>query len=125
MDMVLVLAIGLGGGLGAAARFVADGVMRSRWSHSFPLATVVINVAGSFLIGIIEGAALYHSLGPWWTAAFATGLCGGFTTFSTAMVETVRLIQSGRWGWAVVNALGTLVVCVTAAAAGLGLMWVV
>lgn len=120
LAMILVAACG---GLGASARFVVDGLVRNRWTHVFPAATVLINVSGSLLVGLLNGAALFHGLGPTWLAIAATGFCGGYTTFSTAMVETVRLIQSEEWRWAVANVLGTLLLCVAAAALGVGLMW--
>ncbi len=125
MSAVVVVAIALAGGAGAAARFVVDGLVRARTTSVFPLATVVVNVTGSLLIGLLAGAALFAGLGPTWLAVAATGFCGGYTTFSTAMLESVRLVQAEEWRWAVLNALGTLVTCVAAAAAGVGLMWVV
>lgn len=125
LSVALVIGVALCGGLGAAARFVVDGLIRSRHTHVFPLATVVVNVSGSLVIGLLNGAALFHGLGPTWLVVAATGFCGGYTTFSTAMVETVRLVQSDAWRWAVANALGTLVGCVAAAAAGVGLMWAI
>lgn len=119
----LVLAVALAGGLGAAARFVVDGAVRGRTAHVLPLATIVVNVTGSLAIGVLNGAALWHGLGPTWLVVAATGFCGGYTTFSTAMIETVRLVQSDEWRWAAANALGTLVLCVAAASAGVALMW--
>lgn len=119
----LALAVALAGGLGAAARFVVDGAVRARTAHVLPLATVLVNVSGSLVIGLLDGAALWHDLGPIWLVVAATGFCGGYTTFSTAMIETVRLMQSDEWRWAVVNALGTLVLCVAAASAGVAVMW--
>ncbi len=119
MTVVLVAVLG---GVGAATRFVVDGSVRARWSRVFPVATLVVNVTGSFLIGLLTGAHLYHGLGPAWLAAATTGFCGGYTTFSTAMVETVRLIQAGELRRATVNALGSLLLCLAAAAAGVGLM---
>lgn len=122
----LVLLMAVCGGVGAAARFVADGAIRARRAHrasAVPVATVVVNVSGSLLIGLLHGAALFHGLGPTWLLLAATGFCGGFTTFSTAMAETVRLVQSDAWRWAVANALGTLLLCVGAASAGVGIMW--
>ena len=119
----LALAVALAGGLGASARFVVDGHIRTRWTHVLPLATVLVNVTGSLLIGLLSGAAHWHGLGPTWLVVAATGFCGGYTTFSTAMIETVRLVQSDEWRWAVANAVGTLTLCVAAAAAGVGIMW--
>jgi CrcB protein len=123
--MIELLVVALGGGIGAAARFVVDGEIRSRHSGGFPWGTFVVNVAGSFLIGVFS--TLFFTLMPFgvsdgvaWVLQLAVtvGLCGGFTTFSTATVESVRLAQSGRMRLAVANTLGTVVV--TVAAAGLG-----
>ncbi len=123
VDLGLLVAVALAGAVGAATRFVVDGLVRARWSGVLPLATGVVNVTGSFGIGLLTGAATFGGLGPTWLAVAATGFCGGYTTFSTAMVETVRLVQADEWRWAVLNAFGTLVTCVGAAAAGVGLVW--
>lgn len=120
--MIAGILVALFGGLGAAARFVVDGLIRGRWSRVLPVATVTINVSGSLLLGLLTGAHLFHGFGSVWFTAVATGFCGGYTTFSTAMVETVRLVQAGEVRVAVANALGTLGLCVAAAAAGVALM---
>ncbi len=117
------LLVALGGGLGAAARFVADGAVRARWRGAFPLATFLVNVTGSLLIGLLNGAHLFHGFGSVAFVALTTGVCGGYTTFSTAMVETVRLARADEVRWAVLTAVGSLVACVAAAALGVGLMW--
>lgn len=109
------------GGLGAAARFAVDGAVRQRWAPSWPVGTVVVNVSGSFLAGVLAGAALSGALGATAAAAAVTGFCGGYTTFSTAMTDTVRLARNGRALRAVLNAVGTALLTVLAAAAGLGL----
>lgn len=124
LSVGLVLAVGVAGGLGACARFVVDGLVRARWSHVLPAATLLVNVTGSLLIGVLTGAARWHGLGPTWLVVTATGFCGGYTTFSTAAIETVRLIEGREWRWAVANALGGLVLCVGAAVAGMALMWI-
>ena len=122
MSLLLVSLVSVVGGIGAATRFVVDGSVRSRWTRVFPLATLVVNVSGSFLIGLLTGASLYHGLGPRWLVVAATGFCGGYTTFSTAMVETVRLIQAGELRRAAVNALGSVLLCLAAASLGVGIM---
>lgn len=113
-----VLLVAVLGGLGAATRFVVDGMIRRRWAGSFPVATVTINVSGSFLVGLLAGAALSGDLAPTALLAGATGFCGGYTTFSTAMVDTVRLAQAGEYQRAVLNAGGTAVLAVAAATLG-------
>lgn len=121
--MIAALLVGVFGGAGAALRFVVDGELRRRWRTPLPVATVAVNVSGSLLLGLLTGAHLLHGFGSVWFTAASTGLCGGYTTFSTACVETVRLVQAGRLRWAVANALGTLVLTVGAAALGYGLVW--
>jgi CrcB protein len=116
--MTLVL-VALMGGLGAAARFVVDGVIRSRAKVAFPVGTVTVNITGSLLIGLLVGASLFGGLGPTALLAGTTGFCGGYTTFSTAMVDTVRLVQTGDHRRAVLNAVGTAVLAVAAAALGM------
>ncbi len=121
--MIAAALVAVSGGAGAALRFVVDGAVRGRRPTPLPVATVLINVSGSLLLGLLTGAHLLHGLGSVWFTALGTGLCGGYTTFSTASVETVRLAQSGRLGWALAHALGGLALAVAAAAAGYGLVW--
>jgi len=99
-----------------------DGTIRARVRGALPVATIAVNVSGSLLIGLIAGAHLYLGLPTSWQLLLATGFCGGYTTFSAAAVETVRLAQAGERGRAVVNLLGTMLLTVAAAALGLGLM---
>jgi CrcB protein len=87
------------------------------------MATVVINITGSLLLGVLAGAVLFHDQSSTWQTVLGTGFCGGYTTFSTASFETVRLIQQGRRTLALLNAGISLVVSVAACAAGLALVW--
>lgn len=121
MTIFLAASIALAGGLGAVARFILDGVIRSRYKTAIPLGTILINVSGSLLLGFLAGLVLGTGVPAELHLIVGTGFLGGFTTFSTANVETVRLIQSGRTGTAITNALGTMVMTVVSAAAGLSL----
>jgi fluoride exporter len=116
---LLVLAVAVAGGLGAVARLVLDGVTRSLVRVNFPLGTTVINVTGSFLLGLVTGLALANGLPAEWRAILGTGFLGGYTTFSTASYETVRLAQQRRSRAALFNGVGMLLLAL--AAAGLGL----
>lgn len=106
------------GGLGAVARFVIDGLVRERTSGALPWGTIAINVSGSFLLGLLTGLVAARALPAEWQLVAGTGFLGGYTTFSTASLETVRLLQEHRWAAGLVTGLG-VVVCATAAA-GLG-----
>lgn len=120
MTPILFLLTVIAGGVGAALRFVLDGAIRSRFP-GFPIGTFVINVAGSFLLGLCTALTLGSLLPPEVLAVLGVGLTGGFTTFSTASFETVRLVGDRRYGAALVNGVGMLVAGVLAAALGLWL----
>ncbi|KQS17494.1 fluoride efflux transporter CrcB [Frigoribacterium sp. Leaf186] len=121
MSPLLVVAVAVAGGIGAAVRFVVDGLVKDRLGAAYPWGTTVINVSGSFALGLLTGLALQGVVAPEWKAVLGTGLLGGYTTFSTASVETVRLLATGRRGAAVANGLGMLVACVGVASLGLWL----
>jgi len=120
--MIAILTF-LAGATGALARFLLDAWTKQRWRSSFPLATVVINVTGSLLLGALAGVVLFHGQSSTWQTIVGTGFCGGYTTFSTASFETVRLVERGEHKLALLNALGSLVLSVSACAAGLALVW--
>jgi CrcB protein len=117
---MIVLLIGAAGGLGATARFLIDSLIRSRLAPTFPLGTLIINLTGSFLLGLLLGLGT-SMITAQWQLVLGTGFLGGYTTFSTASVETVRLIQERRHLAAAINGVGKLVACVGAAALGLAL----
>lgn len=113
----------LAGGVGAVLRYLVDSatmlrVARSARATPFPYGTWVVNVSGSLLIGVLLGV-----VAPLHPAAtiLGVGLLGGYTTFSSASYETVRLLQRGRVWAGLVNGPGQLVLAVVAAAAGCGL----
>lgn len=119
MSPLLFVLLSLAGGLGAATRFALDGVIRSRAGESLPWGTILINVTGSFLLGLVTGMVGQHLLAGSVQLVLGTGFLGGYTTFSTASLETVRLLQAGRRRDGIMNALGTLVAATTSAAIGL------
>ena len=119
MTPLLFLAIATAGGVGATARFFLDGLVRTRLGGAFPYGTTIINVSGSLLLGLVTGLAMNHLVAPEWSLVVGVGLLGGYTTFSTASFETVRLAQAHRYLAALVNGIGMLVGSVAAAALGL------
>jgi CrcB protein len=119
VNVLTILLLGLAGGLGAGTRFVVDGLVRSKFRTALPLGTMAINITGSFLLGLVAGAVIAHAAPAELQAIAGTGFLGGYTTFSTASFETVRLIQARRTGLALLNGIGTAAAAIGAAAAGL------
>ncbi len=113
--------VAVAGALGAVARFVVDGHVLARTGGRLPWGTALINCSGAFVLGIIAGAAPGHAV----ALIVGTGFLGAYTTFSTWMLETLLLGESGRPAAAVVNVVGQLVVGLAIAGIGfgLGLQW--
>ncbi|HEX6757053.1 MAG TPA: fluoride efflux transporter CrcB [Propionibacteriaceae bacterium] len=116
--MLVVVLICVAGGLGASLRLVVDGVIKSRVLSSYPVATTVINISGSLLLGLLAGLTARQFLPHSWYLVAGTGLLGGYTTFSTASFETVRLLEDRRYLAAAINGFGTLLAGTGAAALG-------
>ncbi|MGI9658999.1 MAG: fluoride efflux transporter FluC [Gaiellaceae bacterium] len=116
--MPTVLAVAVMGGLGALARYGLDRAF-ARPGVTFPWPTVLANVSGSFLIGLLFALAIERTHGPSWVRiGLAVGLLGGFTTFSTFSLQTFRLIENGSHGAAIGNALGSLALGLVAVTIG-------
>ena len=86
-----------------------------------PLGTLVVNVSGSFLLGVLTGLVLYHGAPSAVTLVAGAGFCGGYTTFSAVSFESVRLLQQGEIRAAVVTAGGNLFGCLAGATLGLSI----
>jgi len=104
-----LLSVAAGGALGASARWGVSFIV------PFPLATLAVNVLGSFLIGVV-----WVLLGPRWLPFLMVGVMGGFTTFSSFSLDMFRLVEDGRSGLALVHLLGS--VALPLAAVWLGVM---
>ena len=92
--MFHVLLVGAGGALGAMGRY---GLSLLPWRGDFPLLTLCTNLLGAVLIGFIVGLADQGQLSPGGTLFWKTGVCGGFTTFSAFSLESLTLLQKGKW----------------------------
>lgn len=108
--------VGLGGGLGAMLRYA---VSLLPWKRAFPLLTLCTNVLGAVFIGFIAGLAARRGLSQNAQLFFKTGLCGGFTTFSTFSLESWHLLKAGRYGLAAAYMALSLVLCLLGVLAGL------
>ncbi|WP_439029608.1 fluoride efflux transporter CrcB [Gordonia terrae] len=122
---MITLAILVAGALGAVTRFVVDGWSKQRWPTITPWGTFGINVTGSALLGVIAGSVIFHGAPHELQAILGTGFCGGYTTFSTAGFETIRLAQQGSRLRAVLYAVGSLIGAVAACAGGMTIAWAV
>lgn len=121
MNLLSILLIGLGGSVGAVSRLVVDGVVRSRVRSAAPVGTVLINVSGSLVLGFLYGLVVLDGAPGVVMVVAGTGFCGGYTTFSTASFETVRLIQRGAYRTALAATLITLAAALSAVGAGIAL----
>ncbi len=120
MDSILFIAVG--GALGAFCRYVTGLLSALLFGKSFPVGTLVVNVAGSFLIGATAAALAANRLssGPW-NDLIMQGFCGALTTFSTFSMDSFRLFYQGRVWSASVNVVLSMILCLGAAALGLSL----
>jgi CrcB protein len=105
------LIIGAGGFVGAIARYILAVWIGQRWGRSFPLGTFVINVTGSFLIGLLMTLmAELFTENPQWRLLLIVGFLGAYTTFSTFEYETGALLKDGEWLYAGLNVIGSVIV---------------
>jgi len=118
------LLVGIGGAIGSIARY-GSGVLVGRiWPTSFPLATMLVNISGSLIMGLFIGY-LARTTPAWQADArlfFAVGVLGGFTTLSSFSLDTFTLIERGEIGQATIYVLGSIVVSVLALFVGLLIM---
>lgn len=101
--------MGLGGAVGAVSRYLLCLIPNK---GDFPVMTLAVNLLGAFLIGVISGFVSAKNVNPDLVLFLKTGVCGGFTTFSTFSLETLTLIQKGRTPLAVIYAAASLFGCV-------------
>ncbi|HEY8068344.1 MAG TPA: fluoride efflux transporter CrcB [Burkholderiales bacterium] len=115
MNLQLILAVAAGGALGSVARYLAGIGATKLFGLAFPWGTLIINIAGSFLIGVfVEMFALKLNL-PQAARVFLTvGICGGFTTFSTFSLDAYVLMERGDWGPAAAYMVASVVLSIAA-----------
>lgn len=118
--MLKIASIALGGAAGALLRYWTSTGVHAMLGRDFPYGTLVVNVAGSLLIGLSTALLADRlSLSPEWRAGIVIGLLGAFTTFSTFSIETLNLIEQRELLRAVANIVLSVLLCLAAAALGL------
>ncbi len=117
---VHLVLIGLGGFAGAIARYVVDGWVSGLTRGGFPWGTLAINASGSFVLGLLAALTIDRSLlSPEIRGPVMIGFIGAYTTFSTWMLESSRLLEAGNWAAALGNLGGSVAVGLLAVFAGL------
>jgi CrcB protein len=115
-----VVAIAVGGSAGALMRYGVSLGVHSWLGRGFPWGTLTVNVAGSFLMGLLAVMLLERmALGPEWRAAVLVGFLGSFTTFSAFSLETLALVEQGETARAAINIIVSVMLCLFAAWVGL------
>jgi CrcB protein len=112
-----VLLVAIGAAIGAPLRYLTDRLVQSRHDSVFPWGTLIVNVVGSLVLGVVVGLPANNSV----LALAGTGFCGALTTYSTFSYETLRLTQEGARFYALANIVISVVAGLAAAYAGVAL----
>ena len=117
----IFLLIGFGGFIGSICRYYSQQFI-AKFATSFPYGTLLVNIIGCFLVGLVFGFANKGNvLSPEWRMFLATGFCGGFTTFSTFSYESTQLINNGEYLSLALYILASVVIGIVATFAGIAL----
>jgi len=115
-----VVLVGVGGFAGAISRYLVDGFISDRTGGGFPWGTLVINASGTFLLGLLFAMTTERAILPAEVRApLMIGYLGAYTTFSTYLLESWRLVEGGAWAMALANLGGSIAIGLVAVAAGL------
>lgn len=115
-----MLLVGIGGFFGAIARYVVDTWVAERAGVTFPFGTLVVNLSGSFVLGVLFALALERGMLPAEIRApILIGFIGAYTTFSTLALESWRLLENGSYALGLANLVGSMALGIVAVAAGL------
>lgn len=119
MTTGLLVAVAVGGLIGAPTRYLIDRAVTTRVDSVCPWGTILVNISGSLLLGLLAGLSLARQLPATVDALLGDGFCGAYTTFSTFTFETIRLLEDGDLLGAASNVTISVLVGLAAAAAGL------
>jgi CrcB protein len=115
-----IVLVGLGGFAGAVSRYLVDGFVSDRTGGGFPWGTLVINATGTFVLGLLFAMTTERAILPAEIRApLMIGYLGAYTTFSTYLLESWRLVEDGAWALALANLGGSIAIGLVAVAAGM------
>jgi len=114
-----ILLVGTGGFIGSVMRYLLQVFVENRMLSTFPLGTMIANIAGSFIIGIVFALAEKHIMSADWRLFMSVGICGGFTTFSAFAFNNFNMIKEHTWNQLLLNVGGNLILGVFAVYLGI------
>lgn len=95
--MKIIALIGIGSFIGGIFRYLLSQSVQSKFLSAYPFGTLTVNIIGCLAIGIVFGLSEKFNFSPEWRLFLATGICGGFTTFSTFSFETMAMLRDGQY----------------------------
>lgn len=116
--------VGLGGATGSSLRYVVSSLIQSQTSSGFPFGTMLVNVVGCFIIGLLIGSTMSAptKINENLRLLFATGFCGGFTTFSAFSSESIAFFDKGEFGLAATYIISSVILGLFATIVGILIM---
>ncbi len=120
--MRLILIIGIGGFIGAVSRYLLSLFIQQKLLSTFPFGTFSVNIIGCFLIGVVYALSERGNVGVEWRLFLATGILGGFTTFSSFSNETVSMLRDAQYGYAFLYVSGSVLLGILATFCGIFLL---
>lgn len=120
--MKIILAIGVGGFIGGIARYLISLFIQNKYLSTFPYGTLAVNIIGCFLIGLVYGLSEKGNINMEWRLFLATGVLGGFTTFSSLSNETVSMLRDGQYWHAFAYIAVSVIIGLAATFTGISLI---
>jgi CrcB protein len=106
--------VAIGGAVGSVVRFWISTLLAKRFTETFPIGTLAVNVSGSFIIGVLAALAKSEAFSSSTRAFLMVGVCGGYTTFSSFSLQSLQLLQNGNYYYAGLNTVLSFVLCMIA-----------